>query len=340
MTERNRLDGLSDQESTSGSAVCDAEAEFCAVLKDALTRRGLTLARAQVRLAERGAAVSVATLSKWQSGRSLPGRRIAPNVLTLLEQVLDLPTGILVKALERTREMHRREADAPPQAIDLHHRGRDVQAVFNELGVPFQDGFSRISVVETIWLTAEGLREKQRCEITLRADRDNLQSFGVCQLDPQEGATPSALPTFLATFGCEVNREVIDHDRMISFAEFRLFEPKMRGDLVTVGIEANYPPGVAPLTAFGRSYRTSFRDAALEVVFHEDKLPVRVEQFYEPADSSRIADEQIFSIADTYGQRPLLGHMAQSYFSHRGPGVAGLRWKWGDNDKESSTSAA
>ena len=161
--------------------------------------------------------------------------------------------------------------------------------------------------------------------MTLRADQDGIEAFGVCQLEPQ---STDPLPTFHAQFGCALHREVRDEQLRLSFAEFRLFEPQHRGDLATVGITTEFPTGSAPVRSFGRAHRTAFRGAALEVVFHPDKLPSRVEQFYESAESARITSEEIFRIADTYGQRPVVDGVAQSYFSQRGPGVSGLRWEW------------
>ncbi len=64
---------------------------FADVLRLAIDARGLSLERITDHLAGRGVSVSAATLSYWQSGRSVPGRKSSLAALPHLEAVLGLP---------------------------------------------------------------------------------------------------------------------------------------------------------------------------------------------------------------------------------------------------------
>lgn len=77
----------------------DPSTGFPAALRAALRARGLTLTQVADELAARGLTVSLATLSYWSTGRSLPRRRTSQQVVTELEDVLGVPAGTLVSAL-------------------------------------------------------------------------------------------------------------------------------------------------------------------------------------------------------------------------------------------------
>lgn len=67
--------------------------EFAGRLSQALTERKLPLDRVRSRLAEQGLAVSVATLTYWSTGRSVPSRSSSLAVVSALEEVLGTSPG-------------------------------------------------------------------------------------------------------------------------------------------------------------------------------------------------------------------------------------------------------
>ncbi|WP_433468074.1 helix-turn-helix domain-containing protein [Spirillospora sp. CA-128828] len=71
--------------------------EFAGALRQAIKASGLTLERIRHRLGRRGLAVSVATLSYWQRGRSRPRSR---TVVLALEEILQVPPGALAELLD------------------------------------------------------------------------------------------------------------------------------------------------------------------------------------------------------------------------------------------------
>lgn len=71
---------------------------FTRTFSEALDARGLTLERLVHKLGDRGIVVSVATLSYWKTGRSVP-RRSSVSTLSALEAILELAPGSLVREL-------------------------------------------------------------------------------------------------------------------------------------------------------------------------------------------------------------------------------------------------
>ena len=72
---------------------------FHEALRIAVEARGLALERISAHLHARGHTISIATLSYWQSGRSLPGRPASLRALGALESILDVPRGHLAGLL-------------------------------------------------------------------------------------------------------------------------------------------------------------------------------------------------------------------------------------------------
>lgn len=305
--------------------VDDPSLDFATVLRRAIERRGLTLARAHARMAETGDAVSVATLSHWQSGRSLPGRRISRGVLQTLERVLDLPEDTLRAALERTQKARRDRPDGAVEVVQRLPLGERVLETFASTGLPFVDHLTRVSVLERLWLGPNGGPVRQQLVQTLRAEEDGCDSFTAFQLDFAE--RPS-VGTFAAGVGCELRRVETASDGRLTIGVFRLFEPLAKGEVVTTSYSVTFPEPERATTSHGRIHRTAFRDSVLEVVFHPDRLPARVEHFYEPADSPYLGDPDVLDLASTFGQRPVIDGTAQSYFANREPGLSGMRWEW------------
>ena len=72
----------------------------------------MTLVEVVDALADRGIKLTQATLSYWQSGRSLPRRQSSLKALAEIENVLGVPAGTLSEPVEREREAPARAAEA------------------------------------------------------------------------------------------------------------------------------------------------------------------------------------------------------------------------------------
>src|SRR2546421_3415696 len=96
---------------------------FSHALRSAIKASGLSLNRIQYRLRERGAAVSSATLSYWQSGRRRPTRHDSLLVVRQLEEILRMPAGklgALVGAPRARRRGRPGRAGSGPPPVSPH----------------------------------------------------------------------------------------------------------------------------------------------------------------------------------------------------------------------------
>ena len=79
-------------------SIATRERTFAEVFRDAIDNSGKTLSQICDELESGGANISQASLSYWQSGRSVPRRQSSVKTLTKLEQILYLPKGTLIAA--------------------------------------------------------------------------------------------------------------------------------------------------------------------------------------------------------------------------------------------------
>jgi hypothetical protein len=75
---------------------------FHAALRAAIRRRGLTLERLRLRLAQHDVAVALSTLSDWQQGRVRPVSPKSLKAVAVLEELLEVPSRSLLGLLERS----------------------------------------------------------------------------------------------------------------------------------------------------------------------------------------------------------------------------------------------
>ncbi|MBP3223133.1 MAG: hypothetical protein J6M18_04320 [Actinomycetaceae bacterium] len=77
---------------------------FAQAFRDAVGESGMTLVEVIDALADRGVKLTQATLSYWQSGRSLPRRQSSIKAVSELEMVLGVLPGTLLAPLEKDRD--------------------------------------------------------------------------------------------------------------------------------------------------------------------------------------------------------------------------------------------
>ena len=92
------------------------EGPFAQAFRDALAQSGMTLVEVVEALAERDVKLTQASLSYWQSGRSVPRRQSSIAVLSDVEEVLGAQKDTLVNALQQEREEHAKNAEMASRA--------------------------------------------------------------------------------------------------------------------------------------------------------------------------------------------------------------------------------
>ncbi|MEU8306753.1 hypothetical protein AB0C84_24665 [Actinomadura sp. NPDC048955] len=166
--------------------------EFAGALRQAIQASGLTLERIRHRLGRRGLAVSVATLSYWQRGRSRPRSR---TVVVALEEILQVPSGTLIELLE----------DPAPNAVPV--RGAVVRGA---AGPP--NGAERGRGVRDLWPDPE----RYACLVG-QLDRsgdhrlERLSVHDVYRLDEARRSWTLSVRTVLRAAGDDIDRVVCVH---------------------------------------------------------------------------------------------------------------------------------
>lgn len=79
--------------------------DFATLLRQAMSRRRISLRALQMRLRDRGHEISVATLSMWSSGARTPSSDAALDVVLELEDLLHLDDGELVSTVRPRRRV-------------------------------------------------------------------------------------------------------------------------------------------------------------------------------------------------------------------------------------------
>lgn len=119
MTSPHRPSSSPGHESVPDGDVPDEALDFSHILARAVQRRGLTLRRVAHHLQLAGRPVSVATLSYWQTGRSLPLRAGSEATVEALEKILQTPPGYLMGPLARLQGEQWDPSGAIPGRLDL-----------------------------------------------------------------------------------------------------------------------------------------------------------------------------------------------------------------------------
>lgn len=290
-----------------------AQPVFSEVLSRAVQARGLSLDRIRARLEAAGVPVSNATLSYWQSGRSLPTRARSLRTLVELESILQLEPGSLIELIRTADGRTRHQLFAWQTVVPS---GELAEHIIADMGMEVSGRISRVTVHDTLTLDASGCETSQMTRQVLRAERSGVQSFPVVY--QQEGDDPAA-PEIEAILGCQVGQVVDVPEMQLMVAEMLLPRPLQRGEVVVTEHLVTMTP--APSKLLQRSVFDPMREIALAVQFHPQALPKSVHTFTRAS----LEDAQETGVTDV----PVLDNQAQNVKLDVAPGVYGLRWLWG-----------
>lgn len=285
----------------------DASGSFAHELRLAIDRRGLALDRIRERLEQRGVTVSVATLSYWQSGRSLPGRKASIAALPHLEAVLALDPGHLRRALPLTRDRPRRSTVPGLEVLWPETPQADL---LGRLDTRWDADLERVVLHDILRIGADRRQVSLTVRQVLRARADGPDRRVVMHCHDDRTAPPVEIR---ALQGCEVGRVVRSEDHGATAAELLFHAPLKRGDTVIIEYVA-VSPSPGPLeTTYSRRLRMPMREYLLQVEFDAAALPVETVAFTDDRDSAIALDP---------------AHRAHLAHTDVTPGVAGMRWAW------------
>jgi hypothetical protein len=293
--------------------VADDPPTFSDVLTAAIRRRGLSLERIRTRLDAAGVPVSIATLSYWQSGRSLPTRSRSYHTLVELERILGVEPGHLTQLTHTADGRTRREQFEWQTVIPV----RDLATqIIDDLGIEMQGRLTRVAMMDRVHVRADKSEAMQHSEVVWRVERQGRPRWAVVL---EQDADTEAMPKIEAVFGCSVGEVVKVPARRLLVAEMVAARPMLRGEHFLAEYRISYGHTVTPSFRTQRAVADTVRTLGLSVSFDPGTVPARVSSGFQAS----------------MGQPPehptpivVTGAQTQAVWVEARPGVYSLMWEW------------
>ncbi|WP_256104439.1 helix-turn-helix transcriptional regulator [Streptomyces sp. ODS05-4] len=297
----------------------EAAGEFPAALREALSRRGLSLERVSERLKARGITISQATLSHWQRGRSQPERARSLHAVDALEEILDLPGGALRSLLGPRRPRGR---VSPVRGEDAARRVFGEGSVAEQLiGAEDFHDFNRsltpLVIHDTVTVGESGRLGSLAATVVLRAGSSGVDRVRfVLGFDDEEAEPLDVRVT------CGQLHEATHVPRLNAMAlDIRFGRPLARMETAVVGYAVEVSPSRAPAAHYERRTSNGLHDYLQHVFFHPGALPSRCRRYVREQIGSPKRDQQPVVLDRS--------HSAHVFVSRCGPGVYGMAWEPG-----------
>ena len=244
--------------------------DFAPALHGAITASGLTLDRIVHRLAERGFALSTATLSYWSRGRSRPERPESLAALCALEEILDVPGGSLRELLgDRVRRGRGKAARPVPSGQLWGHFGAAVEELMAQVQTPAEHRLA-LSYHERYELDLTGAESYCRVIAVLEAVTEKAKHMITVYRDDTMGGL---LPTVVPVAGVRLGRVGVDDRQHLMAAELWFDQNLRKGERTVVEYGLEFVPGGNRAVMCERRFAAPIRQYALEVTFHPGAVP-------------------------------------------------------------------
>lgn len=292
--------------------------ELAEALRTAIERSGLGLARLRHHLAQRGLHISTATLSHWQTGRSVPERAASLRVVDGLEEVLGLAPGELRSLVPAPRPRGRGAEVTLTEPVHrmASHWERLSNAVAT-LSLSMDDSVRLVSSHQVLELGADRLPVSDRVRHVVRAAVDLVDRVPAYYCDESPHPT---LPRIHPRIGCLPGRSAHDAEIGMTVVELVLPAPLRSGERTLIEYDIEHVP-IAPTSA-ELTVTHPLREAAVVVRFHPDALPVEVAAQVEEEDA--VSRTRVHP--DVAGVVSLVRHDVRR-------GSVGLHWTWPEDDR-------
>lgn len=288
---------------------------FARRLRAAIAARRMGLERIRDRLRERGTPVSLATLSYWQSGRSVPSRAASIAALAQLEDILRVPAQTLLGLLG-SPPARPSEARRAPRPEELWPAYRPVDQELTRLSDRSRGRLTGLMTIDRIFVGADASAHRHVMHQVLRAETDDVDRM-IYIRGIDDGAGQPLIPIVTAHRGCTLGRSRANPATGVFLAELLFGRTLSRGQTADIEFEITFDVSGEPETAFARRFITQVHTALLEVRFAPGAEPATCEQH---------------SILDGTEQRHPLTLDAENgvhaLVTNFGPGELGLRWSW------------
>lgn len=290
---------------------------FAETLRIAVAAKGLGLDRLSERLAQRGTGVSVATLSYWRSGRSLPGRRVSFETLSHLEDVLDLAPGVLANLVPR-RSQDPRAVDPSRTIAESLGDGVEVPQSIAELDARIRRQLETVSEHAIVTIGSDRTQQARTTRRIVRALSDGVDRMLVADQVEDASAPP---PRIEPVAHCSLGRRQWLEASSFVITEL-LFDRRLaKGDMMLLEYRMVYGPPFPADTFHEEHKQTPLREFVLEVAFDPAAIPLRCE-WYESSALHPYRPQRVvpMSLSTTNSVVVVRQDLPPSEF--------GLRWFW------------
>jgi hypothetical protein len=293
---------------------------FHEALRAAVAASGLSLDRLQDRLMRRGAKVSVATLSSWQSGRYRPERAASLAVLAQLEELLGLAPEALSALLGPPRPRGRRL----PAASD--DRGlaatfaevTDIGSALRQVDARWDENLTRLSTHIRLELDERGRERSMHSRLLLRSECDGPDRW----ITGFQRDDPGPAPRLRVAPPHRLGKVVENRDSGLLVAEILFDRTLQRGDTLILEFTHEHRTPRPYSTAMQSTLHVPVREYVMEVRFDPSALPASCHSF-------RTADLEPGSRPQERLLRPDAVGSVLAVALSAGPCRFGVRWDWG-----------
>ncbi len=290
---------------------------FADALRIAVAANGLSLDRLHERLAERGVRVSVATLSYWKSGRSVPGRRVSFETLSDLEDILDLAPGALANLVPPRARGHRR-VDATRTIAESMGDGVEVPQLIAELDARLRRQVEAVSEQAIVTIGSDRTQRSRSTRRILRALSDGVDRLLIADQVEDASAPP---PRIVPINHCSLGRRHWLKDSSFVITELLFDQQLAKGEMMIIEYRMDYGPPYPYDTFHEEHKQMPLRDFVLEVGFDPAALPVRCE-WYESSALDPYGAERVTEVALNTTNSVVVVRQDVP------PSQFGLRWFW------------
>lgn len=249
------------------------DTRFATALRTAVFASGLGLERIQQRMRARGSVVSVATLSYWQSGRSMPGRRESFVALAQLETVLGLSSGSLMTVVP-TRNSGSRGVDSVGRLASMINAQAELPEIFAALDARLRRSIEMVSDQIVMTVGADRRQHTARNQRIVRALTGGVDRVILLHHVEDDSA---ALPVVEAQSHCTVGERHVLAEHGVVLTELIFDAPLEKGESIVLDYSRSFGPPY-PTDSHHHSHRQlPLREFVIEVRFDPVALPTAVE---------------------------------------------------------------
>lgn len=290
--------------------------DFATALRDAITARGITLARLRERLTASGNPVSAATLSYWRSGARRPEGPQSLAAVDEIESLLHMDAGSLRRLVGPSQRVGPIGTPQYPLAAALLESA--TTETFIALGAPVMDPGRDVSTTAVTEVGADGFVISRTTRTLLQSTAGTITNVPYLDLTPGV-RTPA--PIFSVVAGGRISRVHSHPSGEVHGAMFELERPLGPAQTTMLEWKLEFPPGYPPNTETGHGVARRARDLVLWTRFHPDALPDWIEEVEETPTETIVTP--LFLDGAT-----AIHQVRQTW----GPGMLVLRWGFGARD--------